>query len=243
MNINKFSPVLIKKIDPKDARKLCSLSVNNNKAGALNVQIREDDYGNGYRFITELKNKCDKLLGKEVFTLIDKVPECTGLNIIVEPEYRNRHYYFGEILRLTSIIEMLENKIKTFEIYSKDSAIFFHSKFKFEPAIKTYNDRDYALNTVINNKSGKYVDFRRRALALLNATQRRPNDKNYQRELCKKTNILLKEYIQRILRKHGEYKHHPFNNGMRMVLTDKNILKNKEFFNELFRKHGIDYQI
>ena len=30
---------------------------------------------------------------------------------------------------------------------------------------------------------------------------------------------------------------------MRMTLTDENIMKNKDFFNALFKKHGIDYQI
>ena len=36
---------------------------------------------------------------------------------------------------------------------------------------------------------------------------------------------------------------HYFERGFRMILNTDEILNNKEYFNSLFKKHEIDYQI
>lgn len=38
-------------------------------------------------------------------------------------------------------------------------------------------------------------------------------------------------------------KKHSMNWTMQMTLTDEKILENREFFNGLFQKHGIDYSV
>ena len=92
----------------------------------------------------------------------------TGQYIEVLPEYRQHNYFFGELLRLASIIELLENKLKQIEIYSKNTAVYFHSKYKFKPAIKNFNERDKVLESIIENEMNGYEDLRLRAKVLQN---------------------------------------------------------------------------
>ena len=61
---------------------------------------------------TTLKNRLGKTLGSEEFNMDTKTGKAIGKMIVVEPEYRQKNFRFGEILRLSSIIMILENKIK-----------------------------------------------------------------------------------------------------------------------------------
>lgn len=241
MDIHKLSKPLITLYKPQDTRKFCSFTVPNNKAGYLHLDTKSDTYGSGYRFITELKNRFGKLLGFEQFTLFDNDKKSTGLLISVEQEYRNKKYYFGEILRLASIIDIIENKLNAFEIYSKSTAIYFHSKYKFKSAITSFDERDNALNAIIANQNSKYKDLAEQAKELLYLAQT-SDDGKFQRMLCVQANKIINQYIQKVIQ-NGEYTKHPFNWGMTMKLTTDNIKANREYFNALFQKHGIDYQI
>lgn len=249
MNTTKLIKPVITTYKSGDTRKLCSLKIPNNKAGELSLNVQEDSTGIGYCFISKLKNRFGKQLGSETFAMNENSQDIGGLYITVEPEYRNKlkepngktGYSFGEILRLASIIEILENKIKNFIIHSKNTAIYFHSKYKFEPAITSFSERNYALESIINNNQKGYEDIVQKAEELLNLAHT-TSDSTTQRELCKKTNKLLKRYITRVLSK-NEYKNHPFSYGIQMVLTDETIQANRDFFNKLFKKHGIDYTI
>ena len=192
---------------------------------------------------TFLKNKLGKILGSEDFNLETENGKATGLMISVEPEYRQKDYRLGEILRLASIMMLLENKIKEFEIFSKNTAIFFHSKYKFEPSIMTFSERSHALNDIIENCKNKveYEDIYKEA-SKLQKRELIETSPASQRELRTEVNNLLKLYIKRVAKK-KDYNSHPFRFGMRMTLTEENIKENKDFFNELYKKHGIDYKI
>lgn len=241
MNTIKMVKPLITSIAKNDTRKLCSFSIPENKAGELFVKVKEAENGYGYKFITELKNKYNKLLGYEEFSFFDWTDNITGLYINVDKEYRQKNYFFGEILRLTSIIEMLENKIKNFKITSKDSAIYFHSKYKFEPAVTSFEDRKKLLQTIVNDRSNGFEDLSLTAQRLNKYFQNRISWQS-QQEFQKQTNKLLQEYIKRALDK-KEIDKHSFKWTMDMCLTEENVRKNRDFFNGLFKKHGIDYTI
>jgi hypothetical protein len=192
---------------------------------------------------TTLKNRLGKTLGSEDFNMDENTGKAIGTMILVNPEYRQKNFRFGEILRLSSIMMMLENKIKEFEIFSKNTAVFFHNKYKFEPAIMAFSERNLALKMILENCKNKveYEDIYKEADKLLKRCAIETEAPS-QRNLCKETNDLLKIYMKRIIKK-NDYKKHPFSNGMRMILTDKNIQENKDFFNDLFKKHEIDYKI
>ena len=63
-----------------------------------------------------------------------------------------------------------------------------------------------------------------------------------QRMYCNEANQLFSQYINRALSNH-DIKSHKFDWVMDMKLTRENVFENKEFYNELFEKHGIDYKI
>ncbi len=221
-----------------DSKKLCSFRIMSNKAGELDLTVKPKLFGYNC-FISELKNRFNKLLGFEEFTLFNGTQNIDGFFIRVNNEYQRCGYNFGEILRLSSIIEILENKVKNFNIVSKDSAIYFHSKYKFKPNISSFKERDMLLKTVANNE--QFADLREKAVALQSKIIEE-KDSARQRDFCKEANELINEFIQKVLANKSE-KEHPFNWVMRMTLTDENIMQNKDFFNVLFKKHGIDYQI
>ena len=146
-----------------DSKKLCSFRILSNKAGELDLTVQPKLFGYNC-FISELKNRFNKLLGFEEFTLFNGTQNIDVFFIRVNNEYQRSRYNFGEILRLSSIIEILENKVKNFNIVSKDSAIYFHSKYKFKPNISSFKERDMLLKTVANNE--QFADLREKAVAL-----------------------------------------------------------------------------
>ena len=54
---------------------------------------------------------------------------------------------------------------------------------------------------------------------------------------------MIYEYIQAIRKGGFDREKHNFKGGFTMILTKENILKNKEFFNKLFKDFHIDYLI
>ena len=235
-----FKPV-IRLYKPDETRKLCSFKVPQNKAGELFVDIKPESPLNNFRFIIELKNRLGKLLGYEIYSHFEGSDKMTGLYINVLDEYRQRHYFLGEILRLASIIQMLENKIKTFSIKSKETAIYFHSKYKFQPSVTAFHDRDKLLKTIADDKSPDFKDLSQRAKIFTEQIKNILSGEK-QRSMCRPANELIKEYITRALSEKN-IKQHQFGWTMDMTLTEETIKGNKDFFNALFAKHGIDYKI
>ena len=70
------------------------------------------------------------------------------------------------------------------------------------------------------------------------------NKKSLSHKHLEEGNNILYEYLQTVienkLNRDEEFEIYP---GFDMVLTRQDILKNKEYFNALFRKFDIDYQI
>ena len=219
------------------------IRINNPILGEIQTKHVKDSFNPSY-ITTELRNNVGQLLGKELFSLEEGNPKSMGLTMEVEQEYREKGFKFGEILRLSSIMMMVQNKIKEFEIYSKHSAIYFHSRYMFEPAITNFQERDSALQSIVKNCEGKeeYKEFQREAEEILENSFTH-KDAKIQRNLCIKANMLLKKYIAKVLEKKSEYREHPFSTGITMKLTNDSIFTNKKYLNDLFKKHKIDYEI
>ena len=234
---------IITNVAQGDTRKLCSFVVPENKFGKLYLDVKMPKAGYGHNFITELRNRFDKLMGYEEFAYFEGSPNMSGLFIRVNDEYKQKGFNFGEILRLSSIIEIMENKVKNFEIISKDTAIYFHAKYKFTPNL-AFSDRDKFLKTLSGDKSNGYEKFSQKAQDLADKLKIAKENAGIpqQRKICAETNEVLGEYLDKVIAEKSQ-KQHPINFTMPMTLTDENILKNKEFFNQLFKKHGIDYNV
>ena len=242
IEIQKLGTTLNNNIKP-DVKNIPKLKIQNKILGSLKTEHKRDFY-NPSIITTSLINTIGEVLGKEVFELNEYNFNSVGLSINVIPEYQQKGFHFGEILRLSSIMMIMENKINSFEIFSKNTAIYFHAKYKFEPAITNFEERDSALLSVLNNCKDKeeYKDYEMRAKDLLQKANTY-KDAETQRNLCIQTNDLLKNYLKKVLSVKDEYKKHPFSRGIKMVLNIENILNNKTFFNNLFENHKIDYKI
>lgn len=234
--ITPFIAPIIKSVSPSDSRIANKLHTRNEILGELITDTR--NYNDGYnRLISEIRNKIGKRFGHEIFSLDQERKSMYGHYLEVEPEYRMRGFRFGEVVRLSSIITMLENNIKQFDILSKNTAVYFHSKYKFVPNVVGIDDRINLLKSIVQNGGKFFEDLVKKATELL-----QPPPSTEQKELVQQTNSLAKEYITRVLER-GEQKNHPFICSVDMKLTAENVIENKDFFNALFQKHGINYTI
>lgn len=232
---------VISSLNTISTRKICSLDIETPLLKNLRARVSNRN-NDGHEFITEIKTHLNKTLGFETFSMFENSPTITGLYIQVEPEYRSQ-YHLGELLRLISIIELMENQVKNLKIFSKDSAVFFHAKYKFMPDITQFSERNTALNDIIKNNSPKTKTETLQAVELLKRIAA-SNSAEEQRKMCKQANEIINSYIKKVFSGNDkEYKKHPFTFGMNMILTRDKIIENKDFFNELFAKHNIDYKI
>ena len=193
--------------------------------------------------LTEIIDKNGNKLGFENYNIDRLNSVITGFCIEIEKNYRNCGAKLGEILRLASIINMMENKVERFEIISKPEAMYFHSKYKFTPAIKQFVLRDEILNWIITSKSDAVKSFLLEAHKIQESVANSGNDVFLKRELCVKTNELLDKIINIVVQDKKLQEENPFKTCVNLVLTKEKVLKNKDYFNELFNSHGIDYQI
>lgn len=221
--------------------KLCTLNLKSRDAGDICVEvsrIKKYNYEtNDYE--TNLYTKTRELAGKEVFWLSPEKKEMVGCNIEIRRVFRGKH--LGELLRLVSIIEMVENKVSQMQIFSRESAVYFHSKYGFEPNIKRFFERDNALESIATNPM--FVDLAQKAKFLINRVKECTSNEGL-RELCRMTSELTDEYLKRVRLSNLQKSNlHPFKYGFAMKLSMENILQEKDWFNILFEKHGIDYKI
>lgn len=226
-----------------DTRKIFEpIEFHNPLIGKLFMDIKENNEG-FCRMVIQIKNRLNKLLGSEIISIDKDTKNIEGLRITVEPEYRRKSYKFGELLRLGSIMEMIENKSEYINIFSVNDAVYFHSKYKFEPQIKAFDERNNVLETIMSEKRETLKDIKAQAEKIVSAIEKNRHIAELQRKYCQQTSALAKDYIERVQKEDPHGKIHPFKYGISMSLKMETVLENKNFFNELFKKHGIDYKI
>lgn len=231
---------ILKTLTPTDSRIVNTLHTHHKIFGdfVTDTQVYKSGYN---QLISEIKNKCGKPLGHEIFSIDNEHKTMFGFTIEVEPEYHQKGFKLGELMRLSSIITMFENNIKQLDILSKDTAIYFHSKYKFQPNITAFHFRDNILKSIIENSKKPFDEITQRAVELVERLKQKPPGEE-QRAITRETNSLAKSYIEKVISNNTQ-KENPINSPMDMKLTMETITGNKDFFNELFQKHGIDYEI
>ena len=235
--------VELKTISHNDGRRIFKpYGIDNQLFGRLDISFEQcvDDLNN---WIIKIKNSLGKLMGFEIVKMAPQEDVIKGLTMEVPPEYRHKGFRFGELLRLFSIIEMNENKNSCLNLYSRPGAIYFHSKYKFEPNNFYLPERDMMLMTI--SKDEGFPELAERAKSLQERIMTQYSDTDAQQIFCQEANLLAKEYISKALAQDRElaYLEHPFEQGFSMTLTRENLLKNKDFFNQCFKKYGIDYKV
>ena len=245
LKINTFHPIIKpewKKFDKYNTTKVFSdIPVENDILKNLFLAVRKCNDGGFNNFVVEIKNNLNKIFATDVFSVSYVNKSLLGENMMVNMEYRRKNYRFGELMRLASIMEMIENKLNSIKIYSKNSAIYFHSKYKFKPAIQSVEEADNVLKVITNDSSQNFCDLSLNAQKMLKESSQKKN-KNVN-DFCGRTNKLLTRYLERALKEGNNGKGHPISENIAMILDMKTIKENKDFFNELYKKHGIDYKI
>ena len=243
-NIKKIQePVkaMFAKVSASDDRVLFEpLKLKHHTLGDIFIHVSEDAKSwNKYKI--EIEDKIGHMLGKELLSVDKDNKKMYGFDIFVSPEYRNKQ--LGELLRLFSLMIMKENKSPHLKIYSKNSAVYFHSKYKFEPQIWQFMDRDKALESIVENSPQDAIEFSRFAQNIQERVSFYKNRSDIQRDLCQETQELVKEYIDFAMQKDKPAEKCPLKWGMDMVLTKDKTEANKEFFNKLYAEHGLDYSL
>ena len=164
--------------------------------------------------------------------------------LLIRTEMDQRRKGLAEILRLGSIIEMFENNCPSIRILSLDTALKFHTKYKFRPILKTDKEIKGAVELMkattagnvkllpIAEKLDRYeqesVDTA--GFSILSSMQRR-----------KKVNQIFTDFLKNVTENKIDL--YSQLNGVEMILEKEDVLANKKFFNGLFSKHKIDYKV
>lgn len=222
-----------------DGRKICCFSVENGSVGKADVDVKEyKERPNVFR--TEIYNSNKHLLGYDFFDMPQNKP-MFNYDITVFPAFRGKG--LGELLRLTSIAHMVENNAEQMNLYSKASAIYFHAKYGFEPNIKEFEQRHSSLVGIMSNTLPECDIYVKEADKIMKASKD-PFSLSFKenQKYTSQTNELLKDFIKKVLAIGGQDKSE-FACGFSMKLMRDTIFERAEFFNSLFKKHGIKFKI
>lgn len=199
----------------------------------VTCDVFEDLRGESNRYVTLVKDDSGNIFGKHFYMFYKKI--MYGKSMRTDPFHKKEG--IGELMRLISLIEMKENDMKEIRIESLLSAMGFHKKYKFEA---DYKAGDSELDTLLKNiQSNKNLPQKIRQEARLYSS------KEYQKQNITTVN----KFIQTVLDKFSGYKElFEVEDKSRielipMKLTKQNVSKHADFFNSLFKKHGIDYSI
>ncbi len=147
----------------------------------------------------------------------------------------------GSALHLTQIISMLENNIQETKLYSLGRAINFHAKFGYKSDIKSVSEIDTFLMEEIAMKHYNDEIFSPviSKLQKWHAHSLAPREKR-----IVEGNEIIDEFIITIndnkLKYDDDYN---IVSSIKMSLKREDVINNKEYYNSLFNKYGIDYQI
>lgn len=219
-----------------------NFSFKNKLLGDLFVHTYPTDRTNLY-FRTEIANKLGKPLASELYQIEPSTRNIYGFQIITNEEYRQKGFRFGEILRLSSIIEMIENCSRYMRITASKSAVYFHAKYKFQSDINDFKKAEHILSSIIKDKSDGFLDLKKEAYIILRNLKKNSENLPELDKIFLQTNALVSKYLERALKSSNPQKMHPFSESLPMILTRKHVMKNKEFFNKLLESHNIEYKI
>jgi len=224
-----------------NTQKLCKLELPKSPIGKLRIDTTISKE-NPTLFVSKILNEKNEEIGAEIFDIKNSnTKDMFGYSISIPPQYRGKR--LGELLRLSSIIEMIENNVEKIKIYSKNTAIYFHSKYKFKPDFQSFSHRNEALKTVCECKLKDFADIKKEAEILLQKIENTETNKTKEQKLLStEANKILTKYINKIIETNNE-KQLQFDVGFNMSLSRSSVFENKDFFNELFKRHGIDYKI
>lgn len=159
-----------------------------------------------------------------------------------------RRQGLGIVLHLNNVINMLENNLDNIKLFSLGTAVLFHSKCKFEPDITDSTTLMEVLCEISDKDVSNFPEIKdvaQRADDFVLIAGYKNGIKDYQKFL-QEGNEIVSEYLNIVSSKKLNYfdsYEYGFFKGMNMVLTKEKVMENKDFYNKLFKKYNIDYEI
>lgn len=216
--------------------KICEISLYKETLGKIKTKVVKQ---RDFNYVTNLIGEKSENLGSDYFYMNPKEHLMIDYDIRTPVKYRGK-YRLGELLRLISIIQMNENNIQKMDLYSRENAVLFHARYGFKPKIRQFLHRDKLLEQILNDK--RFEDLCQKAAFVKQKIVESANLNGDLRALCVLVSELVEEYIQRIMQL-SKTETCTFNHGFDMELNKDFIIKNKEKFNEMLKKQGLDYKI
>lgn len=183
---------------------------------------------------TVIKNLQNKEMGYHDYNLLLADKELEGDYIEVKEFARKRG--FGGLLRLASIIEMKANNLNKITLHSRPEAVKFHAHYGFYPDAKAPGTIRSILEDI--NLDDKFEDLSSQASELLEYLNSGNVDISSPDNL-RRVNKFLAVFIDRC----PAYKSPGFSKGLNMILTEEKLKANSDFYNNLFEKHKINFEV
>lgn len=147
----------------------------------------------------------------------------------------------GSVLHLTQIITMLENGVEKTKLYSLGSAINFHAKLGYKSDIQSVSEIKTFLMDEIAMKHYNDEIF---SPVISKLEKWYANSFASREEIIVKGNEIIDDFVRTINDNKLKYDvDYNIISGIKMVLKREDVINNKEYYNNLFNKYGIDYQI
>ena len=192
-----------------------------------------DDF---YIHKTRSMNKRGKIIGSHTYKLHKLTSTLDGGCIETMSDYRDKG--IGEIMRLVSIMQMDANNLNKTDIWSKPQAVLFHFKYGLRPNFSENEDIEQVLSFISSNENS-VKGFADKAKILLE-TVKNQDCLSYNKNLIAEINKFVTYYIQQNKQRWYLAK---FAEDIPMTLNYPSIKRSACFYNNLFKKHGIDYKV
>jgi len=219
-NVRMFEPFTCHTTDKNKSSYHVSIT-ENKKPGTYDINFQDT---RGKDLVSRSHTKIDPTIN---YMFIDKMSTI----------YSKRSKGLGTCMHLAAIMEMFENNTDCINLYSAPRAIAFHIRMGFKPDGKWEENLKTNIINISKDDTPELNNFKEDANALLKSKF----DLKMKERLANK---LIYEYTKSAIkvkdRKSLEYM---FDKTVPMTLTRKYVSENKDFYNKLFDKYGIDYQI
>lgn len=206
------------------------------------------DYEPGQYYL-KIKNDNYRNIAESLFRISDKEKSIFTAYMDVIGN-KNKGKGLGVIMHLNNIMELLENNLSSIKLYSMGHAVLFHGKCKFEPRLNGMEELINTMYTISRKDCSKFPE-----LLPISTKAGKLFDELYEisrigifvsEENTQKGNKIAKEYIDFISKQKltkEEQEEYGFSSGFHMELPKYKIIENKDFFNNLFKKYDIDYEL
>ena len=161
-----------------------------------------------------------------------------GSSLIANPRKKE----IGEILNLASLITFKENSFPSFDIFAFRSSIQFYAKYGFNIFSENINEIINNLKFLTELKGTKFINTRISASHFMKQLSN-TTDKNYKLRYAELSNNLVSEHLRTLAREGEVVDKYNLCSHTHMRFTTPDMLKNKDYLNELLDKHKINYEI